>query len=229
MIAWLNEYLGADAATYIGTGVGIIGLFLGGSKVINLSVNKTVNEIDNSKKQDQTLNVGSGNGFQSVGDMNVTIGSIHSPDQEEEKEKKSHDLRIIEKIVELLPYEDTLHHVDLSHISGMPYKNVISLGKAEYFNGPNYKFYNQKIESAKKDLLSAAYKFNEICISFLSVDHPDREPLMVVPPFDWRNGPSEARYRELQSSLSDKATELIDKYKTFVEVYKSEGFISDKI
>ncbi|TMP88312.1 hypothetical protein CWC05_02430 [Pseudoalteromonas ruthenica] len=229
MIAWLNENLGADAATYIGTGIGIVGLFWGGSKVLNLSVNKAVNEIDNSKTQDQTLNVGSGNGFQSGGDMNVTIGSIHSPEQEEEKAKKSHDLRIIEKIVELLPYEDTLHHVDLSYISGMPYELARSLDRVEDFNGPKNKIYNQEVELAKKDMLIAAHKFNEVCISFLSVDHPDRKPLMVVPPFDWRNGPSEARYRELQSSLSDKATVLIDKYKKFVEVYKSEGFISDKI
>ncbi|MCR9561776.1 hypothetical protein [Vibrio alginolyticus] len=229
MIDWLNENVGADAATYIGTFVGIIGLFWGGSKVINLKFNNQVNKIDNSKNHDQTLNVGSGNGFQSGGDMNVTIGSINSSEHEEEQAKKSHDLRIIEKIVELLPYEDTLHHVDLSYISGMPYEFARSLDRAEDFNGPKYKIYNPKVEAAKEEFLNAVYSFNEICISFLSVDHPQRKPLMVVPPFDWRNGPSEARYRELQSSLSDHATMLINKYKLFVGVYKSEGFISDKI
>lgn len=229
MIDWLNENIGADAATYIGTVAGIIGLLGVGSKFITFRLNKQVNKIDNSKTNEQTLNVGTGNAFQSGGDMNVTIGSINSSSHEEEQAKKLRDLRIIEKIVELLPYEDTLHHVDLSHISGMPYDFARALDKAEDFNGPRYKIYNKNVEAAKEDLLSAVYRFNKICISFLSVDHPQRKPLMVVPPFDWRNGPSEARYRELQSSLSDHATVLIDKYKSFVEVYTSEGFISDKI
>ena len=226
MVTWLNEHFGADAATYIGLGISIIGLFLGGAKVWNLNFNKkTVIQTDNSIVNEQSLTVGSGNGFQSRGDMNINIGSIHSSEQEELNAKKSHDLRIIKKFTELLPYEDTLHHVDLSHIVGMRYDLARALDKAENFNDPNFKIYNQKVESAKVDLLSAACKFNEVSISFLSVDHPDRKPLMVVPPFDWRNGPAEARYRELQSSLSDKAGVLIETYKKFVEVYKSEGFI----
>ncbi|MBF4406199.1 hypothetical protein EAY15_23835, partial [Vibrio anguillarum] len=61
MIDWLNENVGADAATYIGTFAGIIGLFLG-AKVINLKFKNQVNKIDNSKNHEQTLNVGSGNG-----------------------------------------------------------------------------------------------------------------------------------------------------------------------
>ncbi|WP_339011265.1 hypothetical protein [Aeromonas popoffii] len=99
MIDWLNENVGADAATYLGTFVGIIGLFWGGSKVFNFKFNNQVNEIDNSKNHNQTLTVGSGNGFQSGGDMNVTIGRINSSEHEEEQAKKSHDLRIIEKLL----------------------------------------------------------------------------------------------------------------------------------
>lgn len=229
MIDWLNENIGADAATYLGTFLGFIGLFWGGSKIINLKSNSLVNKINNSNNHEQTLNVGSGNGFQSGGDMNVTIGSINSSEHEEEQAKKLHDLRIIEQIVELLPYENTLHYVDLSYISGMPYELARAIDRAEDFTGPKYKIYNPKVEAAKAEFLNAVSSFNEICLSFLSVDNPQRKPLMVVPPFDWRNGPSEIRYRELQSSLSEQATMLINKYNLFVDVYKSEGFFSDKI
>lgn len=111
----------------------------------------------------------------------------------------------------------------------MPYSFASSLDKVATLNGPKYKIYNHKVDVAKNDFLNAIHAFNEISMSFLTVDHPDRKPLMVVPPFDWRNSPAEPRYRELQSSLSDKAAVLIEKYNEFIEAYKSEGFISDKI
>ncbi|WP_421331435.1 hypothetical protein [Aeromonas veronii] len=161
--------------------------------------------------------------------MNINIGTINSAAQEKVDEKKLHDLRIIEEIVELLPYEGTVHYVDLSYISDMPYSFASSLDKVATLNGPKYKIYNHKVDVAKNDFLNAIHAFNEISMSFLTVDHPDRKPLMVVPPFDWRNSPAEPRYRELQSSLSDKAAVLIEKYNEFIEAYKSEGFISDKI
>lgn len=228
MIAWLNETLGTDAATYIGLLLGIMGL-LGGAKVFNLKLNRTVNKFDRNKTNEQKLNVGSGNGFQAGGNMNVTIGAINSPEQEKVDEKKLHDLRIIEKIVELLPYENTVYYVDLSYISGMPCSFASSLDEAESLKGPKYRIYNPKVDAAKNDFLNAIHAFNEISMSFLTVDHPERKPLMAVPPFDWRNSPAEPRYRELQSSLSNKAAVLIEKYNEFIETYKSEGFIIDKI
>lgn len=228
MIAWLNENIGTDAATYIGLILGFMGLF-GGAKFFNLTSNRKVNKFDGGKINEQTLNVGSGNGFQAGGDMNINIGTINSAAQEKVDEKKLHDLRIIEEIVELLPYESTVHYVDLSYISGMPYSFATSLDKVATLNGPKHKIYNHKVDVAKNDFLNAIHAFNEISMSFLTVDHPERKPLMVVPPFDWRNSPAEPRYRELQSSLSDKAAVLIEKYNEFIEAYKSEGFISDKI
>lgn len=232
MITWLNNNLGTDAATYIGLGFTIIGLFWIGSKVFNIIVNKknikTVNGTKN-KIQDQTLNVGSGNGFQSGGNMKINIGSINSSEHKEKTEKKSHDLRIIEELVKLLPYEDILHHVELSSISGMPFDIARALEKAEGFNEPNYKLYNLEVESAKLKFLSAANDFMSVCNVFLSVDHINIKPKMVEPPFNWKNGPREEKFREQQLSLSDKAIVLIEEYKKFVEVYKIEGFISEKI
>lgn len=86
MIAWLNENIGTDAATYIGLILGFMGLF-GGAKFFNLTSNRKVNKFDGGKINEQTLNVGSGNGFQAGGDMNINIGTINSAAQEKVDEK----------------------------------------------------------------------------------------------------------------------------------------------
>lgn len=216
------DWLTTDVATYLGLAIGVLGLF--GSGYAFNSKNKRVNK--------QSQKVKNGNGIQTGDNATITInGGSESEkvDVEDARAKKSHDLRIIEELLSLLPYEDTLHHVDLSHINGMLYEFASKLDNAQSYNDIKYKLYNVVVEKAKTELIKSVFEFNEASRAFLSVDHPNKKPLMVVPPYDWRNGPSEGRYRELQSQLSDKGSDLNEKYREFIAIFKEAGFITTKI
>ncbi|WP_270944377.1 hypothetical protein [Vibrio parahaemolyticus] len=58
MVEWLNQHIGADAATYLGTFLAIIALIYGGSK---------------SVKKSQKQNVKSGNGIQAGGNVTINV------------------------------------------------------------------------------------------------------------------------------------------------------------
>ncbi len=60
MIEWLNNNIGADAATYLGTFLAIVALFFGVSKVI---------------KKSQKQSVKKGNGIQAGGNVTIKINS----------------------------------------------------------------------------------------------------------------------------------------------------------
>lgn len=60
MIEWLNQTIGADAATYLGTFLAIVALIWGGSKVVK-------------KSQKQTVKGGSG--IQVGGSINVNVNA----------------------------------------------------------------------------------------------------------------------------------------------------------
>lgn len=60
MIEWLNNNIGADAATYLGTFLAIIALIYGGSKVV---------------KKSQKQNVKDGSGIQVGGNFTVNVNT----------------------------------------------------------------------------------------------------------------------------------------------------------
>jgi len=153
----------------------------------------------NNAKQSQNVE-NAGTGIQAGGDVIINMGGSDSTTDtanlEEVRSKKSYDLRVVEELLDLIPYEDTLHHVDLSYLHGMPYEFARKLDRAENFNNVRY---------------------------------PTKEPLMVVPPYHWKNNGSEATYRDLQGRLGDAAVSVTEQYDNFIRTLKSEGFVSDKI
>lgn len=60
MIDWLNEHIGSDVATYVGTLLAILGLFYGCAKVVK-------------KKQSQTVK--GGTGIQVGGNITINTNS----------------------------------------------------------------------------------------------------------------------------------------------------------
>ncbi|MFY2162527.1 hypothetical protein ACOSZG_19745 [Vibrio alginolyticus] len=58
MVEWLNQHIGADAATYLGTFLAIIALIYGGSKIV---------------KKSQKQNVKNGNGIQAGGNVTINV------------------------------------------------------------------------------------------------------------------------------------------------------------
>lgn len=215
------NWLTPDVATYISLGLGVVALFWGGSKYVS-NRNKT-----------QKQNVKNGNALQAGRDLTINMGNSETAAEaskiEEERSKKSSDLRTIEALLELIPYEDTVHHVDLSYLSGMPYEFARQLDRAESFNNIRYQLFNLDAEAAKSTFIESIADFNVVAAEFLGVDDARKEPLMVTPPFHWKSNGSEAKYRELQSRLRGAAGSVIQQYNNFIGVLKAEGFVSDKI
>jgi len=186
----------------------------------------------NNAKQSQNVE-NAGTGIQAGGDVIINMGGSDSTTDtanlEEVRSKKSYDLRVVEELLDLIPYEDTLHHVDLSYLHGMPYEFARKLDRAENFNNVRYQLYNPKVEAAKSKFVASISKFNSVAAEFLGVDDATKEPLMVVPPYHWKNNGSEATYRDLQGRLGDAAVSVTEQYDNFIRTLKSEGFVSDKI
>ncbi|PMN25876.1 hypothetical protein BCT41_19495 [Vibrio splendidus] len=217
------NWLTPDVATYISLAIGIGALLWGGSKYIS----------NRNETQKQTQKVKNGNALQAGGDITINMGDSDSAADiakvEEERSKKSNDLRIVEELLELIPYEDTIHHVDLSYLHGMPYEFARKLDRVETFNNVRYQLFNSTVEAEKLKFVNSISEFNIVVGKFLAVDDARREPLMVVPPFHWKYNGSEAIYRELQSQLGDAAISVTEHYNSFIGTLKSEGFVSDKI
>lgn len=217
------SWLTTDVATYLGLAVGVIGLFWRGSKLISSRKNS----------HNQTQTVKNGNALQAGGDITINMGNSDSAAElaklEEERSKKSSDLRIVEELLELIPYEDTIHHIDLSYLHGMPYQFARQLDKAEEYNNIRYQLFNVNLEAAKSKFIESIAEFNIVAAEYLGVDNPAREPLMVVPPFHWKHDGSEAKYRELQDQLGNCAISVKGKYDNFISTLKSESFVTNKI
>ncbi|GHX02562.1 TPA: hypothetical protein ACGGCQ_003387 [Vibrio cholerae] len=217
------SWLTTDVATYLGLAVSVIGLCWGGSKLVS--------SWRSSHKQTQTVK--NGNALQAGGDITINMGNSDSATElaqlEEERSKKSSDLRIVEELLELIPYEDTIHHVDLSYLHGMPYDFARQLDKAEEYDNIRYQLFNANLEAAKSQLIESITSFNIVAAKFLGVDNAKREPLMVVPPFHWKHNGSEAIYRELQDQLGNCAISVKEQYDHFIGTLKSEGFVTNKI
>lgn len=62
MIEWLNQHVGADAATYLGTFLAVVALVYGGSKIVK-------------RVQKQKQNVKNGNGIQAGGNVTINVNS----------------------------------------------------------------------------------------------------------------------------------------------------------
>lgn len=148
------NWLTPDVATYISLGLGVVALFWGGSKYVS-NRNKT-----------QKQNVKNGNALQAGRDLTINMGNSETAAEaskiEEERSKKSSDLRTIEALLELIPYEDTVHHVDLSYLSGMPYEFARQLDRAESFNNIRYQLFNLDAEAAKSTFIESIADFNVV-------------------------------------------------------------------
>lgn len=60
MIEWLNEHIGSDTATYLGTFLAIIALVYGGTKLV---------------KKTQKQSVKNGNGIQAGGNVTINLNT----------------------------------------------------------------------------------------------------------------------------------------------------------
>lgn len=224
MLHWLNTHIGTDWATYQGLGVSIIGL---GIAVF------AAPKIIKTYKLRQTNKNNNGNINQAGHDLNITtINHISHANKESdiEEKKKVHDLKIIEEILTLLPYEDTIDKAGRSYQVGMAGQLSLDLEDAEKYTGEKYSLYNKAVNEAKDNFIISATAFNNIACGFLSVDRPERKPLRLELPYDWKNHPErEKKYRQCQSEMRETSAVMIENYKLFIKTIKENEFITDKI
>lgn len=218
MTEWLNTNLGSDTATYLSLFAGIVALFIGGSKY------KKWNK-SNIKQNAKNIH---GDVIQAGRDINHYHSKNDSDIQL--KKKYEHDLKIIEKILEMLPYEDTLGWVEQSYISGLPRDICLNMERAENFSGENYRLFNAEVHKAKDAFIEAMRLFLNSTEPFLSIDHPDRVPVMLSLPHDWKykGEQSEKAFRTHQQNLRETSGEVVERYKEFVRTIKIQEFITDK-
>lgn len=219
MTEWLNSNLGSDTATYLGLFAGVIALFIGGNKYKKWKQNNIKQKIKNIHGD--------------VSQAGRDINHYHSANDSENnrlKNKYEHDLKIIEKILELLPYEDTLGWVEQSYIAGLPRDTCLNMEKAEKFSGENYRLFNTEVHNAKDAFIEAMRLFLNSTSEFLSIDYPDRVPAMLSLPHDWKHKgeQSEKAFRTHQQNLRETSGEMIERYKDFVRTIKVQEFITDK-
>ncbi|BET65041.1 hypothetical protein [Yersinia pseudotuberculosis] len=227
MLHWLNTHIGIDWATYQGWGFSIIGLgisvigIIGAPKIIKKYTLWQTN-INNN-----------GNINQAGRDLNITtINHISHSNKESgiEEKKKAHDLSIIEEILTRLPYEATLYEAEQSYLVGITYQFARDLDDARKYTDEKYRLYNPAVNSAKDNFTISIDKFYKSFLSFLTVDHPEREPLRLDLPYDWRNNPeSEKTYRKYQSEMRETSAVMIENYKLFIKTIKENDFITDTI
>lgn len=227
MLHWLNTHIGIDWATYqslclaiISLGISVIGI-IGAPKIIK------------KYKLRQTNKNNNGNINQAGHDLNITtINHISHANKESdiEEKKKAHDLNIIEEILTLLPYEDTIDKAGRSYQVGMTYQLSRDLEDAEKYTGEKYSLYNQVVNEAKDNFIIAATAFNNSACGFLSVDRPERKPLRLELPYNWKNHPErEKKYRQCQSEMRETSAVMIENYKLFIKTIKENEFITNKI
>lgn len=225
MIQWLNTNFGTDTATYLGLAVGMVALFIGGNKVYKNQKKKRI--IQHAVKTQ-------GNVYQAGGDINQTthiFNTTNDTEAESLKKKNDHDLKIIEEILTLLPYNETTNWVKQSYITGLPLQLSLNMDEAEKFNGEKYRLYNTGVNSAKNAFIEAMGRFNDSIIPFLHAEYPEREPIMMNPPHDWKykGEKLESNFRQHQGNLRETSGVMVECYQDFVKTFKDQGFITDKL
>ena len=233
MTDWLNSNLGSDTATYLGLFLGIIALFIGGSKYKKWRKSSIK---QNAKSIQGDVNQGGRDVNQSGRDINQSGRDINhyyyanDSENNQSKNKYEHDLKIIEQILEILPYEDTLRWVEQSSINGLPNEICLNMEKAEKFSGENYRLFNAEVNNAKNAFIEAMRLFIDSTMSFLHIDYPDRVPVMLSLPHDWKykSEKSENTFRICQKNLRETSGEMIECYKKFVITIKNQEFITDR-
>ncbi|WP_261371819.1 hypothetical protein [Yersinia aldovae] len=227
MLHWLNTHVGIDWATYQGWGFSIIGLGISVIGIIGAP------KIIKKYKLRQTNKNNNGNINQAGRDLNITTINHISHSKTEsgiEEKKKAHDLNIIEEILTLLPYECTLYEAEQSYLVGMTYQFSRNLDEAEKYTSEKYGLYNTAVNKAKDTFIIAATAFNESTFGFLSVDRPERKPLRLDLPYDWKNHPeSEKRYRKHQREMRETSAVMIENYRLFIKAINENDFITDSI
>lgn len=225
MIQWINTNFGTDVATYLSLVVGIIALFTGG---------KQYNKIRNKKRIKQTAEETQGDVYQAGRDV-IHTTNIYQPSidtkTEQSKKEHDHDLKIIDEILALLPYEDTKNWVEQSYITGLPQDICLNMEKMEKFTNEKYRLFNTETNVAKNAFIESTLSFVDSTLPFLHIDHPQRVPLMLNLPHDWKykGKESENNFRKHQSNMRITSKEMINLYDNFVKTFKEHGFITDKL
>lgn len=227
MISWLNTHIGSDAATYLGTLLGLAAFFWGGKTVYNKWVVNVKNN-NSSKLINKGAISNNGNFNQAARDINI----INSPTPEtkiEDTQEYIHDVGVMNSILDLIPYQKTIDEVQFSHQSGIGYDFSKNLEKAEYFLDVKFGLYNKNLDSVKDILLRSVVAFNDASVDFLHVDRPERKPWRFEPPYHWKNNGSEDIYYEKQAKLKECALELIRSFKLLIKTIKEEKLHGIKI
>ncbi|WP_254230647.1 hypothetical protein [Yersinia massiliensis] len=232
MLHWLNTHIGNDWATYQGWGISIIGLGITVFATPKIIKNFKLSQTNKNSNGNGNGN-GNGNINQAGRDLKITtINHIsHSKIESDiEEKKKAHDLKIIEEILTLLPYEATLYEAEQSYIVGMTYQFARNLDEAGKYMNEKYKLYNSAVNEVKYNFIIAITAFYNSLTPFLTVDHPEKEPLRLDLPYDWRNNPkSERTYRKYQSEMCETSAVMIENYQLFIKTIKENEFITDTI
>ncbi|WP_392440381.1 hypothetical protein AABD61_08400 [Edwardsiella piscicida] len=225
MIQWLNEHVGTDFATYFGIFLAVIGLVAGGGKIY---VNKTI-----KNKTTQSVINNSGHVSMAGHDIVNTINNYSVVDEKVEALKKNnaHDVKIIEEILTLLPYEETVHYIEKSYLVGMPLDLSTRLDSARRFLDEKYTIFNPSLNEAKNKFIESIDDFYSVILEFLFVDHPEREPLRLDLPYDWKckGEESENIYLKHQSKMRSTGDTMVNYYKDLVRVFNEQGLITDKL
>ncbi|MCS6036392.1 hypothetical protein LNQ52_05525 [Klebsiella pneumoniae subsp. pneumoniae] len=83
----------------------------------------------------------------------------------------------------MLPYEDTTQWVEQSYLSGIRQDVCLNIEKAEKFSGEKYRLFNTEVNGAKDAFLDAMAAYVDSTLPFMSVDYPNRKPVMLsLPP-----------------------------------------------
>lgn len=232
MREWLDLHIGTDWATYQGWILGIASLGLTIYGLIRQA--PTIKQRINNKKLKQTAKCIEG-GLNQAGRDIINTTNNHYPEVSREselaKKKHVHDLKIIEEILCLLPYEETIDQLERSYIVGMLFQFSHDLENAEKFTAEKFQLYNSDMENSKNKFIDSIKAFNDSYISFLSVDNPEKKPLRLDLPYDWRSKgrESESAYRKHQNNMRKTSGVMIECYKDFVRTLKKHNFITDKL
>ncbi|EBG6971105.1 hypothetical protein FJB88_21800 [Salmonella enterica subsp. enterica] len=75
-------------------------------------------------------------------------------------------MKIIEEILCLLPYEETIDQLERSYIVGMLFQFSRDLENAEKFTDEKFQLYNSDMENSKNKFIDSIKAFNDSYISF---------------------------------------------------------------
>lgn len=174
MREWLDLHIGTDWATYQGWILGIVGLGLTIYGLIR-QVPKIKQRINNKKLKQIAKCIDGGLNQAGRDIINTTNNHYSEVSRESELAKKhDHDLKIIEEILCLLPYEETIDQLERSYIVGMFYQFSRDLENAEKFTDEKFQLYNSDMEISKNKFIDSIKAFNDSYSSFLSVDNPEK-------------------------------------------------------